>query len=487
MYLGKDNLGDEVMTKVSYNRGLLVAVVILSAFVAMLNQTVLAVAQPSIMKAFDVSVSNVNWLSTGYSLIGGILIPISAWMADKFNTKKLVSTALAIFLTGTFIAFLSSNFAVLLTGRLIQAFGAGILSGLSMTIMFSVFDKSEAGKPTMLLGLVFGLSPAIGPTLGGYFVDNIGWHWIFGVTLPIIALSLVMAIFFMADVIPHNGTKLDLLSVILSTFGFGGLLYGVSEISNYGWVNVHSLLPGILGLVLIIAWIWRQFTIDDPMLELRIFKVKNFSVASVISAIAQISMVAVEFILPLYLQNVRDMSALQSGLSLLPGAIVMFFLAPISGSFVGKNKGRQVILFGVTVMTLSTFVLSFMTLNTPIWMIIALYALRNVGLTFAMMPAGTMAMNSLPKELVSHGSAGNNVTRQVGAALGTAMLVSIMQSVATNYSPAKSELANNASKYAQDMHLALIHGAQASLWVATGIGFIGIIMALMLKNSEKKD
>lgn len=163
----------------------------------------------------------------------------------------------------------------------------------------------------------------------------------------------------------------------------------------------------------------------------------------------------------------------------------MFLLAPISGSFVEKNKGRQAIIFGVTIMTISTLALSFITLTTPIWAVSALYALRNVGLTFAMMPAGTMAMNSLPKKLISHGSAGNNVTRQVGAAFGTAALISVMQSVAANNSPAASELKTNVTKYAYDMHVALIKGAQASLWLATLIGFIGIIAAFMLKNSKK--
>jgi len=473
------------MTKLKYNRGLLVAVILISAFVSMLNQTILSVAQPAIMKSFGVTVSTATWLSTGYSLIGGILIPITAWLADRFNTKYLVSTSLGTFLIGTIIAFVSNNFAILLTGRLVQAIGAGVLSGLSMTILFSVFDKSEAAKPTMLLGVIFGLAPAIGPTLGGYIVDTISWNWIFGITIPIITLALIMAVFFMADVVPHIGTKLDVLSVILSTIGFGGLLYGVSQTSDYGWISYHSSLIAIVGIIFIIAWIWRQFSIKNPMLELRIFKVKNFSVASIISAIAQISMVAVEFILPLYMQNARDMTALQSGLTLLPGALVMFLLAPLSGSLVEKNKGRQTITFGVTIMTISTLLLSFITLTTPIWMVAALYALRNVGLTFAMMPAGTIAMNSLPKNLVSHGSAGNNVTRQVGAAIGTAALISVMQSVATNHSPAASELKANTAKYAYDMHLALIHGAQVSLWLATFIGFVGIIAALMLKNSDK--
>ncbi|KRK34530.1 DHA2 family efflux MFS transporter permease subunit [Loigolactobacillus bifermentans] len=468
----------------SYHRGLLVAVVIIGAFVSMLNQTVLSVAQPSLINAFHINVATAQWLSTGYALIGGILIPISAWLADRFNTKSLLATALALFLLGTVLAFLAGNFPLLLTARLVQAIGAGILSGLTMTVLFSVYNKAERGTPTMLLGVVFGIAPAVGPTLGGYLVDHFGWRAIFGAMAPIILIALLMALFFMADVVPHKTTPLDALSVISSTGGFGGILYGVSVVSDSGWTDAKVVLSLLLGVALVAVFIWRQLTIAHPMLELRIFSEGNFTIAAVIAAIAQISMVAVEFILPLYLQNARGLSAMNSGLALLPGALLMFLLAPISGRLVTQNKGRQTVLFGITVMTLSTFGLAFMSLKTPIWYVVALYACRNVGLTFAMMPAGTMGMHSLTPELISHGSAGNNVVRQVGAAIGTAVLVSVLQSVSTHAAPQASLLQTNRAAYATGMHQALVSGAQVALLVATGIGAVGIICALCLKNPQ---
>ncbi|WP_082619506.1 MFS transporter [Lacticaseibacillus thailandensis] len=233
---------------------------------------------------------------------------------------------------------------------------------------------------------------------------------------------------------------------------------------------------------MVAVFIWRQLTIPHPMLELRIFTQGNFTVAAVIAAIAQISMVDVEFILPLYLQNARGLSATNSGLALLPGAALMFFLAPISGSLVAKNKGRQAVLFGITVMTISTLGLTFIGLTTPIWVVVALYALRNVGLTFAMMPAGTMGMHSLTPELISHGSAGNNVVRQVGAAIGTAVLVSVLQSVSMNDAPKTALLHTDKAAYAHGIHQALVSGSHAALIVATAIGAVGIVCALFLKN-----
>ncbi|KRM72100.1 MDR family MFS transporter [Lacticaseibacillus brantae] len=473
-------------TNVRYNRTILVVVVILSAFVTMLNQTILSVAQPSIIDAFKVDLSTVQWLSTGYSLIGGILIPISAWMADRFNTKWLVSSALGVFLVGSVVAAFSGDFTVLLVGRLLQAVGGGVLNGLTMTILFSVYPKENRGTPTTLLGLVFGIAPAVGPTLGGFLVDNLGWHSIFGIVAPVVGLAFVLGLFFMADVVPHKTTKLDFWSVVFSTVGFGGVLYGASMVSDYGWTDVHTLLPGLVGIVVVGLFIWRQLVVSDPMLNLKVFTSGNFTVAAIISAITQISMVAVEFVLPVYLQNARDLTAFQSGLTLLPGAIVMFLLAPLSGQLVQKNKGKQIVVFGITVMALSTLLLSRLTLTTPIWELVAIYALRNMGLAFAMMPAGTLGMQGLTPDLISHGSAANNVVRQVGAAIGTAVLVSVMQSKATAASPSASLLKTDPAAYGHGMHLALVSGAQASLIIATIIGVVGIGFALALKQPKKK-
>ncbi|GAY72410.1 permease of the major facilitator superfamily [Lentilactobacillus kosonis] len=450
----------------------------------MINQTVLSVAQPSIMKSFGVSLSTVQWLSTGYSLIGGILIPVSAWMADTFNTKKLVTYSLGVFLIGSITAFVAGSFPILLAGRLLQAIGAGVLSGLTMTILFSVYPREDRGTPTTLLGLVFGIAPAIGPTLGGFIVDNMGWHYIFGLVAPIVAVTFLLSLFYMADVVPHKYTKLDWLSVLLSSAGFGDILYGGSIVSSYGWTDARTLTAFIAGIVLVLLFIWRQLVISNPMLNLKVFTKENFSTAAIISAIAQISMVAVEFILPVYLQNARNLTATQSGLAVLPGAVVMFLLAPVSGRLVSKNFGKQIIVFGITMMTISTALLSFLTLTTPIWEIIALYALRNVGLAFAMMPAGTIGMQHLTPDLISHGSAGNNVVRQVGASIGTAILVSVMQTQANNAAPSASLLKTNPAAFGHGMHLALVSGAHVSLIVATVIGAVGILISLTLKKDK---
>lgn len=390
-----------------------------------------------------------------------------------------------IFLVGTVVASVAGSFPVLLIARLIQAIGAGVLSGMSMTILFSVYGPEERSVPTTLMGLVFGLAPAIGPTLGGWLVDGWGWQSIFYVMIPVTIITLIMILIFMADVVPHRIVPLDWLSVILSMVGFGGILYGASNIGDHGWLATISFWPMVLGVLIVVAFLFRQSRIANPILQIKVFAKGNFALASVISAIAQISMVAVEFILPIYLQTIRGLTALQSGLALLPGAIVMFVMSPVAGYLLGKGRGKQIIILGVATMTLSTLALSFITVSTATWIIVALYALRNVGLALAMMPSGTLGMQSLTPDLISHGSAGNNMVRQIGASIGTALLVSVMQNVSDNAAPSTALLRTNPHAYVTQVHQAFMTGTHAALLVATGIGVVGIIAGLFLKTEAK--
>jgi len=466
----------------THNRALLVAMVVLGAFVTMLNQTVLAVAQPNLMQNFNLDAATVQWLSTGYTLIGGILIPVTAWLADRFNTKWLYVIFQTIFVIGTGLAATAHSFAWLLTGRLVQAIGAGILSGLAMTILYSVYDRNERGVPTALMGMVFGLAPAIGPTLGGYFVDQFGWRSIFYLVLPVAILTLIGAVLFIADVVPHRITPLDWLSVGLSMIGCGSLLYGFSNIGNDGWLALTSTLPVAIGLVLMGWFLYRQTQLPNPILKVTVFRSWNFSLTAILSAIAQICMVAIEFVLPLYLQNLRDLTAIQSGLTLLPGALMMVAMGPVVGRVMAKGHGKQLIIVGAVIMSVATIALSFMQLDTAIWVIVLIYALRNIGLSFVMMPAGTLGMNALPQDLISHGSSSNNMVRQVGAAMGTSLLISVLQNTATNASPSEALLKTDKAAFALQMHEAFLTGIQTTLWIAAGISVVGIVVAVLLKK-----
>ncbi len=302
------------------NVALLVVTLITGVFITVLNQTILATAFPTLMDEFNIDTGTVQWLTTGFMLVNGIMIPVSAFLAAKVPTRWLYIGAMAIFGVGTTVAFVASDFALLLTGRLIQAVGVGVTMPLLQNIMLSIFPPEKRGSAMGLSGLAIGVAPAIGPTLSGWVIDNFGWRTLFGMLLPIIVIVLIMALFFMRDVLPNSNPKLDFLSLVESSIGFGLLLYGFSEVSSNGWLDpvVIGTIAG--GIVFIGLFVFRQLHMDDPFLQLRVFSSKIFTLSTILGSIANMAMVGVEMILPMYLQIIHGKTALQSGLTLLPGA-----------------------------------------------------------------------------------------------------------------------------------------------------------------------
>lgn len=254
-----------------YNRSLLVGVLLIGTFCTILNQTLLTTALPTLMKEFDISASSVQWLTTGFLLVNGIMIPISAWLINKFSSKKLYITAMSTFLIGTIICFVAQDFGMLLTGRLVQAAGVGVSMPLLQTIMLSIFPPEKRGAAMGTTGIVIGLAPALGPTLSGWIIDSYTWRDLFGMVIPIVVLVLILASFLMKNVIQLSNPSIDVLSVILSTLGFGSLLYGFSSVGNKGWGSpqVYGFL--IVGAIVLCLFTYRQLHLEQPFLELRVF------------------------------------------------------------------------------------------------------------------------------------------------------------------------------------------------------------------------
>lgn len=282
-----------------YNRSLLVVVLLIGTFCTVLNQTLLATAFPTLMKEFDISASTVQWLTTGFLLVNGIMIPVSAWLINSFSSKKLYISAMTTFLIGTIICFLAQNFSVLLIGRLIQAIGVGLSMPLLQNIMLTIFPPEKRGSAMGMAGIVIGLAPALGPTLSGWIIDHYSWRDLFGMVIPIVILVLVLALFFMKSVIELTHPKIDTISAILSTIGFGSLLYGFSSVGDKGWLSKEVLGFLIIGIIFIFLFSKRQLKIEHPFLELRVFKSKIFTIAAVLAGVTNMAMIGAEMVLPL--------------------------------------------------------------------------------------------------------------------------------------------------------------------------------------------
>ncbi len=242
----------------SYSRGWLIALLLVGTFCTVLNQTILATAFPTLMDAFDVNTSTVQWLTTGFMMVNGIMIPISAWLTSRINSKFLYEGAMIIFLIGTIVCYTAPTFGVLLTGRLIQAVGVGVTMPLLQTLMLSIFPAANRGAAMGLAGLVIGVAPAIGPTLSGWVIDNYSWRTLFGMLIPIVAVVIIAGIWFMKSVLETHKSNLDWLSAALSTLGFGSLLYGFSEVGSKGWGDTVVIVALIIGVIFVGLFGWRN-------------------------------------------------------------------------------------------------------------------------------------------------------------------------------------------------------------------------------------
>ena len=468
-----------------YNRSLLVVVLLIGTFCTVLNQTLLTTAFPALMKAFNISASSVQWLTTGFLLVNGIMIPISAWLINKFSSKRLYLTAMTIFLIGTITCFIAPNFSTLLIGRLIQAAGVGISMPLLQNIMLSIFPPEKRGSAMGMAGIVIGLAPALGPTLSGWIIDHYTWRDLFGMVIPIVILVLVLAFFLMKSVIQLSNPSIDVLSAFLSTVGFGSLLYGFSSVGNDGWGSSKVISFLVIGVFVIGLFVWRQLHLEHPFLELRVFKSPNFTIAAILSGVVNMAMVGAEMVLPLYIQNIRGESAFHSGLMLLPGALIMGLMMPITGAIFDKHGAKRLAISGMLILTAATLPFAFLTQETPIVMIVILYAIRMFGISMVMMPVTTSGMNALPMNLISHGTAVNNTFRQVASSIGTAVLISILTNVTKDNLPKASLLKSLPLFYKDQAINATLSGYHAAFFVAVIFGLVGFIITFFLKKNKK--
>ena len=471
---------------------LMIAILFFGAFVSFLNNSLLNVALPTIMADFDKDYATVQWLATGYMLVSGVLIPVSAFLITKFKNRHLFITAMVIFTLGTAIAAFAPNFGLLLAGRMIQAAGSSVMGPLLMNVMLVSFPREKRGAAMGIFGLVMITAPAIGPTLSGYIVEYWDWRVLFEMILPFAVISLVLAVWKLENIMDTRNASLDYFSVVLSIVGFGGVLYGCSTASSNGWSDAVVLASLTIGAIGIIWFVVRQFRLEQPLLDLRVYKYPMFAVGNVISMVVTAAMFSGMILTPAYVQSVRGISPLDSGLMLLPGAIVMGIMSPITGKLFDKFGPRVLAFIGLAITAYSTYLLAGMDLETTKLSIVLMYTLRMFGMSMVMMPIMTNGLNQLPTRLNPHGTAVNNTVQQVIGSIGTALFVTLMNSVAKNEG---ASLAEEAAK--QDPSLlqdpgfmaslqqqALLEGIQISFLVATVVTIIALLLTLFLKRVD---
>lgn len=489
-------------------RGKILAAMLFGMFIAILNQTLLNVALPKINTEFNISASTGQWLMTGFMLVNGILIPISAFLFNKYSYRKLFIIGLALFTLGSLVCAISFNFPIMMSGRVLQAIGAGILMPLGSNVIVTIFPPEKRGVAMGTMGIAMILAPAIGPTLSGYIVQNYDWNVMFYGMFFIGIIAIVIGLFWFKLYQSTTNPKADIPGIIYSTIGFGSLLYGFSEAGNKGWGSTEIVTMFIVGTVFIIFFILRELRMKTPMLSLEVLKYPTYTLTTVINMIVMMSLYGGMILLPLYLQNLRGFSALDSGLLLLPGALVMGALGPVAGKLLDTIGIKPLAIFGIGIMTYATWELSKLNMDTTYLHIMWIYIVRSFGMAFVMMPIMTAGMNALPPRLISHGNAFVNTMRQLAGSIGTAILVTVMTTQQTNHLSAFSEELDKTNPVIQDHmrelaqqyggesaamklllehvnKLASVEGVNDAFIVATIISAIALILSLFLQGKKK--
>ncbi|MFC5464766.1 DHA2 family efflux MFS transporter permease subunit [Lederbergia graminis] len=473
-----------------------IAILFIGAFVSFLNNTLINIALPSIKNEFVISTATVQWLSTGYMLINGILIPASAFFIQRFSNRRLFITAMSLFTLGTLLAALAPSFGVLLAGRMVQASGSAIMMPLLMNVMLTAFPVEKRGTAMGFFGLVMIMAPAIGPTLSGYIIEHYDWRTLFYVILPFAVLTLLWAIFKLKNITPLREVHLDKASLVLSSVAFGGLLYGFSTAGDKGWSAPIVYVTITIGAIGLITFVLRQLRMKEPMLEFKIYKHPMFALSSAISIVISISMFSGMILTPLYVQEVRGISPFHSGILMLPGALLMGIMSPINGKLFDKYGAKILAITGISIMVVTTFLFTKLTLETTYTHLLMLYTFRSFGMSMVMMPVMTNGMNQLPMAMNPHGTAMNNTLQQVSGAIGTAFMITIMNKRATSSgealaAKAQANMDPNAAPPSQEVidqmgklieHQALLDGITYSFLISTYIAVIALVLAFFIRR-----
>ncbi|WP_312982250.1 DHA2 family efflux MFS transporter permease subunit [Leuconostoc falkenbergense] len=414
------------------NRTILIILVI-GTFLGFLNQTLMNVALPDIMREFHISTALGQWLTNGYMLVNGIMVPLTAFLIQRLTTRALYLTAVCLFAIGTITAGFAPNFEILITGRMIQAMGAGVFGPLMNVVVMNLFAPDRRGSAMGTIGLALNFAPALGPSLSGFIVTNLNWRFLFYIVAPLIIANFILAYFLLNNIGTPKRLKFDVLGVILSSIGLGSLLYGFSNAGGTPWHDFTVWGFVVIGLVVTTLFILHQLHTSTPLLNMSVFSHREFNVAVLINIVLMMAMYGGALMLPLYMQNVRGASAFISGLVLFPGALVTAFLSPWSGRLYDRYGAKYLTLTGILITAVGTFILASLTLTTPLWFAVIGQFVRQLGLVLVLMPIQTEAFNALPLNIIPDGSAMFTTIRQLAASFGTAALVTIMTKSATNY------------------------------------------------------
>ncbi|WP_024800106.1 MDR family MFS transporter [Nocardia sp. BMG51109] len=451
---------------------IVIRLLVLATFVVILNETIMINAIPRLMTDLHVTERSAQWVSTAFMLTMAAVIPVTGWFLQRVTTRRAYALAMGVFLVGTALSAVAPNFPLLLMGRVVQAGGTAVMMPLLMTTLMTVVPERDRGRVMGNVTLAISVAPAMGPVISGLVLQLGSWRWLFVLVLPIAGAVTWLGLRQLENVGEPEAGTIDWFSVALSTLGFGGLVYGLSRFET-GNVTTPALIV-VVGLVVIAAFVLRQRRLQrtgTPLLDVRVLLVGTYAKALTLMAIAFLAMLGSMLLLPLYLQNLRHLSPLATGLLVMPGGLAMGLLGPSIGRLYDRFGGRLLVIPGSIGVTAALAGFTQISLSMPYWVLLALHILLMVSLAAAFTPVFTLGLGALPQHLYSHGSSMLGTLQQVAAALGTALVVTVMSARTTALVEDGIEPAT-----------AHLDGMKLAFGVSAALSLIVIVMAVLLPN-----
>lgn len=447
--------------------------VVISCIACSMLATALSTALPPIVRDMNISVTTGQWLTSGYSLMMAITMPLTAFLVNRFPTKRLYCTAIMIFSIGLVICAVAPSFPLMMIGRLLQAAGNGMLTSMAQVITLTIFPAEKRGTAMGWYGMSVGAAPIIAPTIAGIMVDLVGWRMIFIASLVIMIIAFIYAIIVFEDVLDNVKKKFDVISFVMSALAFGGVTLGIGNIGSCGFTDIQVILPLIIGIIGSGLFVYRQLHMDEPFLELRTLSNKDYAVSVIGSMLLYFIMMGSSIVLPLYAQQTLGLSATISALMMLPGSALSAVISPYAGKIYDKIGIRSLFISGSVGLTISNALMIFINADMSVWIAAVINIVRNVSITCLMMPLVTWGASTVEKELTAHATALLTSLRTIAGAIGSAVFVAIMTMVADN----------SLEKYGAN---ASMHGVNMTFLAMTITGIILILLAL-LGTSRKSE
>jgi DHA2 family multidrug resistance protein len=473
---------------VSYKWFLLVNVM-LGTFMAVLDATVVNTGLPKIMASLGVGLNKMQWVITAYMLAMAVMLPTSGWLGDRYGFKRMYFMGLFFFTSGSFLCSLSSHENILITSRVVQGLGAGMIQPLGLAIITREFPPNQRGIAIGFWGIAAAASVSFGPLLGGFIVDNFNWQLIFGINIPVGILAMLFTLVIQSEYKSKQKRKFDLIGFISVTIFLPLTLYALSEgndaTNSVGWHAPYILLCGAISLISLAVFITAELTTKEPLIELRLLSNYNFGLANLVMIFFSLGMFGSTFLMPVYLQNSMGYTALQAGSVFLPVGIIQGIIAPVSGRISDKLNPKLPIIIGVLLMAFSFYLNSKLSFLSELKSIMVSLYIRGVGMGFMFTALSTIALVEIPREKMAQASGISNSVRQLGGSLGVAILATLLTSRVNYHSQQYGHALNPGSEVfqetAKNIKFHIIHDGGASVSKASGIS-----QSLIISNMNKQ-